>query len=526
MLEKIAALLVAAEHVEGGRAGGKEHRVAGPRQIADKGHRGLERVDRVTRGSAGPVARDGVAHFADEHGVVNALLDEIRHGREVEAFVFAAGDKDNPPALSLQGLRKGVEVGRLGIVDPRDAVELSHEFAAVGGWRVGAGGGQHGAEIEPEAEPGAERGHEVTVVCAAHDRAPGDELRAGVRFVRRGSKLGVYGQARRLLRSGELGPVDVVVDTQNGIPFFAPWATRAPVLVLVHHVHREQWPVVYDPVRSRAGWFLESRIAPWVYRRQRYVAVSGRTREELIELGVDRRRISVVHNGTDTLGPESTFEDLMRQRAPRPTIAVLGRLVPHKRVEHVLKAAASLRASIPDLKVEVIGDGWWADRLVDAASDLGVDDLVTFYGHVDDARKDELLRQAWLLALPSLKEGWGLVVMEAAARGVPAVAYSRAGGVAESIRSDCTGVLVEGEEDEVVDGDRGVDRVKGDHDVADRLAADRDRHGRAVALVRVDAHLRGLGELLLLGGGTVERRERSGHPRTLPVRHREARMVT
>jgi len=301
----------------------------------------------------------------------------------------------------------------------------------------------------------AERGHEVTVVCAAHDRAPGDELRAGVRFVRRGSKLGVYGQARRLLRSGDLGPIDVVVDTQNGIPFFAPWATRAPVLVLVHHVHREQWPVVYDPVRSRAGWFLESRIAPWAYRRQRYVAVSDRTREELVELGVDRRRISVVHNGTDTLGPESTFEDLMRQRAPRPTIAVLGRLVPHKRVEHVLKAAASLRASIPDLKVEVIGDGWWADRLVDAASEFDVDDLVTFHGHVDEARKDDLLRQAWVLALPSLKEGWGLVVMEAAARGVPAVAYARAGGVAESIRSDRTGVLVDGEEEDEYGGING-----------------------------------------------------------------------
>lgn len=283
------------------------------------------------------------------------------------------------------------------------------------------------------------RGHDVTIVCAHHDQAPDGEIREGIRFRRLGSKLGVYGQARRLLRSGELGPLDVVVDTQNGVPFFSTFATTAPVVVLVHHVHREQWPVIYDPVRQRAGWWLESRVAPWVYRRQPYVAVSSTTRNELAGLGVDPARITVVHNGVSAreagpIAPERV--------STRPTVTVLGRLVPHKQVEHVLQAARVLRQRIPDLQVNVVGDGWWAPHLHTVSRDLGVDDVVTFTGFVDDGSRDRLLRESWVLALPSLKEGWGLVVMEAAARGVPAVAYAQAGGVSESIQHDRTGLLV------------------------------------------------------------------------------------
>ncbi len=311
-------------------------------------------------------------------------------------------------------------------------------------WRDTAhpeGGGSE-VYVESVARSLAAAGHAVTLFCAAHPRGAAEEIVDGVRIVRAGSKLGVYPTALRLLRSGRLGTPDVVVDVQNGIPFCSPLATHAPVVVLVHHVHREQWPVVYGPVRSRIGWFLESRFAPRVYRRSRYVAVSAATRDELVGLGVDADRISVVHNGT-AAPPETAYGP-----DPEPRILVLGRLVPHKRVEHVLTAAAALRSDHPGLRVAVVGDGWWAPRLGEHAHRLGVDDLVEFVGFVDEARKHTELARAWVLALPSLKEGWGLVVLEAAGHGVPAVGYRAAGGVAESIVDGRTGILVDGAEPE------------------------------------------------------------------------------
>ena len=339
-------------------------------------------------------------------------------------------------------------------------------------WRDTANpeGGGSEVYIEEIARRLAQRGHEVTIVCAAHEHAPGLEVREGVRFVRRGTKLTVYREARRLLRSGALGDIDIVVDTQNGIPFLSPWAAHVPVVVLVHHVHREQWPVVYDPVRARIGWWIESTLAPQVYRDCHYIAVSGATADELVGLGVDRTRISVVHNGVTAAPPHEA-----RPRDRQPRVLVLGRLVPHKRVEHVLRAAGRLRAQFPGLRVAVVGDGWWAPELVQAATAAGVTDMVEFAGHVSEVEKAQQLERAWVLALPSLKEGWGLAVLEAAASGVPSVAYRQAGGVTESVIDHETGLLVDGGESAFTAALRDV---LADGDLRDRLGQGARKHAQ------------------------------------------------
>ena len=284
----------------------------------------------------------------------------------------------------------------------------------------------------------AEAGHSVTVYSADHGGAPVDELRDGIRYVRRGGKISVLTRAWWDLVARRLGPFDVIVDVQNGVPFLSPLATRTPVVTLVHHVHREMWPVVYAPRAAGLGWWVESRFAPWLYRRSQYVAVSEATRAELIGLGVDAGRIAVVHNGVDPAVPVDRERDLV------PTVTVLGRLVPHKQVTHVLQAARDLRDSVPGLAVRVVGDGWWEDQLNADARELEVEDLVTFTGFVDEPHKRDELARTWVLAMPSLKEGWGLVVVEAATYGVPAVAYRSAAGVAESIVDGETGLLVDG----------------------------------------------------------------------------------
>lgn len=294
-----------------------------------------------------------------------------------------------------------------------------------------------GAEryLEKVATGLAERGARVTVFSAAHDGTSG-EIREGVRYVRAGSKLSVYLQGFLRLSSGRLGRPDLVVDVQNGLPFFARLATRAPVLVLVHHVHREQWPVVYPGLTGRVGWWIESVLAPRIFRRDRYVVVSEATRDELATLGVARERISVVHNGTDPWHGES-------DKSAAPSMIVVGRLVPHKRVEHAIDALRELRPEFPDLVLHVVGDGWWRDELISHAHRQGVAEWVRFEGHVDDERKHALDAAAWVLALPSLKEGWGLVIGEAGMHETPAVAYREAGGTRESIEHEVSGLLVD-----------------------------------------------------------------------------------
>jgi glycosyltransferase involved in cell wall biosynthesis len=311
------------------------------------------------------------------------------------------------------------------------------------------------------------RGHRVTFLCAAHPGAPARTTTPdGVRIVRTGGRLSVYAAAALAYHRGRLGRPDVIVDVQNGVPFFARAWAGVPVVVLVHHVHREQWPVVMGPVQARLGWWIESRMATRVNRGLPYVTVSEVSRSELGSLGVDTDDVRVVHNGTPLPWSEPV------PRSPEPRLVALGRLVPHKRIEMALRATALLREAHPGLHLDVVGHGWWHDELVAAARALDVLDSVTFTGYVDEAHKDRLLGSAWVSLVPSLKEGWGLTVMEAAAHGTPSVAFRQAGGVAESVVDEVTGLLVDDENGFV----RAVDRLLADQQLTERLGrAARDR---------------------------------------------------
>lgn len=284
-------------------------------------------------------------------------------------------------------------------------------------------------------------GHRVTIVCADHGEAPADEVRDGVRFVRRGSKATVYLRGWWLAFRRRLGHVDLFVDVQNGVPFFVKLASRTPVVVLVHHVHKEQWQVVYPGLPGRIGWWLEARAARRAFAGSQYVAVSQATRAELARLGVSRDHIAVVHNGSEAA------PDVSATQSSSPLVCSLGRLVPHKQIEHLIDAVDELLPDHPDLHLSVVGSGWWEDELVHYVKERGLSDAVSFEGHLGEQDKHEVLKASWLLALPSLKEGWGLVIGEAAHHARPTLAYRSAGGTTESIRDGVTGLLAEDKQD-------------------------------------------------------------------------------
>jgi glycosyltransferase involved in cell wall biosynthesis len=130
-------------------------------------------------------------------------------------------------------------------------------------------------------------------------------------------------------------------------------------------------------------------------------------------------------------------------RTPYPSICVLGRLVPHKRVELALEAAARIRRHLPGLRVLVVGQGYWEPRLRETVARLGLGDAVELLGWLDEDAKQRVLASSWVLAMPSLKEGWSLAVLEAAASGTPTVAFRAAGGVRESVVHGSTGLLAD-----------------------------------------------------------------------------------
>ena len=295
----------------------------------------------------------------------------------------------------------------------------------------------------------AASGLTVTLRTARYPGAPRREVVDGVQIRRAGGRYSVYPWALAAMALHELGArlglrrlrrlrPDVVVDTQNGLPFLARVVYGRRVVVLVHHCHREQWPVA-GPALGRLGWFVESVLSPRVHRHNQYVTVSLPSARDLVDLGVDMKRIAVVRNGLD----EAPAQSLEGSAASAARVVVLSRLVPHKQIEDALEAVAALRARIPDVHLDIIGDGWWRRRLVDHAARLGMSDAVTFHGHVDHVLKHFLLQRCWVQVLPSRKEGWGLAVVEAAQHQVPTIGYRCSGGLSDSIVDGVTGILVD-----------------------------------------------------------------------------------
>ncbi|MGD7003446.1 glycosyltransferase family 4 protein [Corynebacterium halotolerans] len=307
-------------------------------------------------------------------------------------------------------------------------------------------GGGSERYLERVGEYLARQGHEVVYRTAGHTDAPRRSMREGVRYSRSGGKFTVYPKAwlgilLGRLGVGTLGKIDAVVDTQNGIPFFARVFTPKPTVLLTHHCHREQWPVA-GPAIGRFGWFLEKHVAPAIYRGAPYVTVSGPSAQELVDLGVRQQDIHIIRNGIDPIPQHLPTLD----NDGALHLVTLSRLVPHKQIEHAMDVIAALGEE-HNLVLDVIGSGWWEEQLRAYAADSGVAERIRFHGQVTEDYKHALLARAELHLMPSRKEGWGLAVIEAAQHSVPTIGYRSAGGLRDSITHSLTGLLVDGPAD-------------------------------------------------------------------------------
>ncbi|GAA2995765.1 glycosyltransferase family 4 protein [Actinokineospora diospyrosa] len=279
-------------------------------------------------------------------------------------------------------------------------------------------------------------GVKVTWLTARPPGAPGREVIDGVQVLRRGGEFSLYpAAAASMVRYG--GLFDAVVDCQNGIPFFAPAFVRrsTAVVQVVHHVHQDQFGAHFGKPVAAVGRLLEGPVSRRVYGDRAMVAVSPSTRREMRAALRVRGPVFVVPNGNEPPAHRAGPRD------PEPTIALVSRLVAHKRVDRLLRALPEVVAAVPDLRVEIIGDGKQRRALELLAGELGLRGAVRFRGRLSDQRRDELMQRAWLTTSTSQGEGWGCTVLEAARFGVPCLALSAA-GIDDSVRHGHTGWVV------------------------------------------------------------------------------------
>lgn len=285
--------------------------------------------------------------------------------------------------------------------------------------------------------------YNVTLFTAAFKGCKEYEVIDGVNIIRRGRQiLGVQWEAFRWYLFGKHTKFDLVIDQFHGIPFFTPLYIYEKKLAFIHEVTREvwslnPWPWPFNLLPAIAGTIFEPFIFKLFYKKIPFMTVSNSTKRDLISWEIPSKNITVIHNGV------SIPKDIhISKKEKEKTLIFLGALSRDKGIEDALRVFSIVNKKDDKYRFWVIGKGEenYLIRLKEMANKLGILNKVIFYGFVSERKKFNLLSKAHLLINTSIREGWGLVVIEAAYVGTPTVGYNVV-GLRDSVVDSKTGVL-------------------------------------------------------------------------------------
>ena len=302
-----------------------------------------------------------------------------------------------------------------------------------------------GAEVSTHehAKGWVKAGNKVTLFTSFFKGAKKEEIIDGVRIIRKGWEIfDVQFHAFIWYMFETQEKFDLVVDEFHGIPFFTPFFVRVKKLGFIHEVAKEvwrlnPWPKPYNLFPAILGTILEPLFFKLFYKKIQFMTVSESTKQDLISWGISSEKITVVHNGLVVPKKIQLFE-----KEKQPTLIFLGALSKDKGIEDALGVFSILAKQNKDWKFWVVGKGEknYLTKLKLQSKKLQIDKQTTFFGFVNEEKKFELLSRAHLLINTSIREGWGLVVIEAAYTRTPTVGYN-VPGLRDSVIDGETGIL-------------------------------------------------------------------------------------
>lgn len=294
-------------------------------------------------------------------------------------------------------------------------------------------------------------GHSVTLFTSSFPGSKDEETVDGVLVKRKGRDTSFtvifYGIIWYLFENKS--KFDLVIDHFHGLPFFTPIFVRSKKIAFIHEVAREVWkfnPYTYplNKVIEYCGYVFEPVIIFVIYFFTKFITVSDSTKKALVDWGVASKNVEIVHNGVSVEKPLKVSD-----KEKSKTLVYLGAITQDKGIEDAIKVYKILSKKDKDIKFWVLGKGE-KDYVDKMKGETKEDNNVKFWGFVDQKIKFELLSRAHLLINPSKLEGWGLVVIEAAAMGTPTVGY-KVPGLVDSVKNNVTGVLVDKDVNKMAD---------------------------------------------------------------------------
>lgn len=279
----------------------------------------------------------------------------------------------------------------------------------------------------------ARRGHEVYWFANYFAGAEREKELGGIHLRRGGGRGTSIIAAWRWYRSQP--PFDLVIDQHHGIPWLAPWWCGTRCVAYIHEVLGPIWGAFFPwPISLLGCW--QERLTQRLYRNVPFWVGSRSTQQALHARGI--RSVTVIPYGIQPISLPALDQKPLR---PPLKLIVVSRFSPNKRIDHAVRLLKLLTDRRIAAHLTIVGGGMEETRLRRLVRDLGLERHVEFPGMLPEPEKNRRLQESHFLVHTSLREGWGLNVIEASALGTPAIVYPVAGLVDSTVHGE-TGWVV------------------------------------------------------------------------------------
>jgi glycosyltransferase involved in cell wall biosynthesis len=297
-------------------------------------------------------------------------------------------------------------------------------------------------------------GHNVTILTALYPGAAQHDSIDGVTIIRVGSNRYLHSfQALFYYLRHLRNKYDVLIEAVNTAPYFSAFFSgKAKSILFYHQLAREIWYLQAPSPLSSIGYWLLEPVATWMLSLSSadVVTVSESTKKDLIRFGFKAKNIRIISEGIQ-LEPLSKLSSVTKY--PQPTILSLGAMREMKQTLDQVKAFEIAKAKLPNLQMKLAGDSSsdYGQQVLAYIAASPHKDSIECLGHVTEEQKIDVMRRSHCITVSSIKEGWGLIVTEAASQGTPAVVYD-ADGLRDSVKHRQTGLVTDANPAGMADG--------------------------------------------------------------------------
>jgi len=270
--------------------------------------------------------------------------------------------------------------------------------------------------------------YDITYITSSFINAKEIDIIDNIKYIRAGGEMSMHIYAFIYYLKNK-SKFDIIIDQFNGLGFLTFFSKNS--IMLIHQLYDEFWVSKLGKI-GYLFKFIEKFLL-FFYKRKKVIVVSESTKEDLISLGYKSENIDIIYNGIDFI------EYNKKENFQGNKICYLGRMEKTKNPEDVLKTLKILKERIPNLELNFVGGGSENERLI---NEYGNIKNVKFNGFVSESDKYKILRDSDLLIVPSIREGWGQIVIQANMVATPVVGY-RVQGIKDSVVHGETGILVE-----------------------------------------------------------------------------------